>query len=523
MCPYPIQLYFKTSSCILCKEILIGIWVLIFAGFFSASATAQQSAISIDSVSVVDENSIIIGWTLETDFEDGYIEIHGRTSGAHNVIATVPLDQSYYIDSGINTNLRGYSYYVVAWQTNGDIIVAGDEAHQNVFLDKVIPDICGKLIYLQWELYRVETTAGNPEPLPSPFENYRVSLSYNAEDFVTVYESGQQDLAAITAEEPGEYCFRIQTFIPETEITASSNVICTEIGFLPQPQFFLIRKVSVEDDSYTNVGLLFHADNTVPNPAYVIKRKDHDTGVFQPLDTIETSLQSIAYMDISANASVQEEIYSVEVLDSCRVMVWQSGEVATVYLQANQVSAVINELRWNDYNGWEQGVAEYIVQRRTGELAPFESIATLAPGTTSYNDDISFLEQDVFNEEIYYRLQAMEAAGNPFGFRDTVFSNATAVSREVEIFIPNAFKPSSQIPENRVFKPIFTAFSPTGYSITLFNRWGQQVFSTDDYLQPWDGRHNGQEAPAGVYSWVLRFKDAQGIETEKRGTVLLLR
>ncbi len=518
----PIHLFSKTT-CIYRKAILIGLWMLLFVALLPTAANAQESTINIDSVSVVDENSIIIGWTLETDHEEGYIEIHGRTSGAHNVIATVPLNQSYFIDSGVNTNLRGYSYYVVAWQPNGDIIVAGDEAHQNVYLDTLIPDICARLIYLQWESYRVETTAGNPEPLPSPFENYRVSLSYNAGDFVTVYETGQQELAAIEAEEPGEYCFRIQVFIPGTEITASSNVICAEISFLPQPQFFLIRKASVEEDSNNNVELLFHADNTIPDPAYIIKRMNHDTGAYQPLDTIETSLQTIAYTDLSANASVQQEIYSIEVLDSCRTVVLQSVEVATVYLQASQVSPVLNELQWNGYNGWEQGVAEYIVQRRTGELAPYESIATLAPGTTSYTDDISFLEQDVFNEEIYYRLQAIEAAGNPFGFTDTVFSNTAAVSREVEIFVPNAFKPSSQIPENRLFKPVFTAFSPSGYSITLYNRWGQQVFSSDDYLQAWDGQYNGQEAPAGVYSWVLRFKDARGNDTEKRGTVLLLR
>lgn len=521
------QLYPFTCNtkkrCVFFKTLRVCIAVFLFSGFHAFSAAAQVTpSIIIDSVSVIDDNSIIIGWSLETDHEEGYIEIHGRTSGAHNVIATVPLHQSYYIDSGINTNLRAYSYYVVAWQTNGDIIVAGEEAHLNVFLENVIPDICGKLVFLQWEQYQVETSFGQPQPLPSPFDSYRVSLSFNESEFVTVYETGQQNLAAIPAEEPGAYCFRIQAFIQGTEITASSNVICTSISFLPQPQYFVIRKVSVAENS-DHVELVFHADNSVPNPAYVIKRFDAATELFSPLDTLETSQQTITYTDFSAMPSEQEELYTVEVLDSCRVVVWQSDEVATVYLTAESVSPVLIELQWNEYSGWDHEVGEYILQRRTGEFAFFEDLVVLPPGTSSFSDDISFFEQDVFTEEISYRILALEAMGNPFGFMDTVSSNVAVVSREVEVFIPNAFKPSSQIPENRVFKPMFSALSPSEYSLALFNRWGQKVFSTDDFLQPWDGQFNGNEAPAGVYSFVLRFKDRQGNEKEKRGAVLLIR
>lgn len=496
---------------------------MILTGFFPASVIAQESTITIDSVSVWDENSIIIGWTLETEYEEGYIEIHGRTSGAHNVIATVPLDQSFYIDEGVDTQLSGYSYYVVAWQTNGDIIVAGDEAHQNVYLKTLTPDICGKHVYLQWDRYGVETTAGNPEPLPSPFENYRVNLSYNEGEFLPVFETdGQQNLAVISAEEPGSYCFKIQALIPGTEITASSNVLCSEISFLPQPQFFLVRKATVEEGT-DNVELLFHADNTVPDPAYVIQRQDQDTGNFLPLDTLETSMQTIAWTDLSASASSQKEIYKIEVLDSCRTRVWQSGEVATVYLQAEPITPTINELQWNAYPGWEQGVDEYLVQRRIGESSDFETLAVLDPGSGMYNDDISFIEQESFSEDIAYRLKATEAAGNPFGFTDTVSSNTARIIREVEVFIPNAFNPSSQIPENRVFKPMFATFSPSTYSLTLYNRWGQPVFTSDDPAHPWDGRHNGTDAPAGVYSYVLRFDDLKGNESERRGTVLLVR
>ncbi|WP_159038655.1 Ig-like domain-containing protein, partial [Brumimicrobium mesophilum] len=41
----------------------------------------------------------------------------------------------------------------------------------------------------------------------------------------------------------------------------------------------------------------------------------------------------------------------------------------------------------------------------------------------------------------------------------------------------------------------------------IFNRWGNEVYSTDDYQNDWDGTRNGKELPDGTYFYVFNNKD----------------
>lgn len=43
------------------------------------------------------------------------------------------------------------------------------------------------------------------------------------------------------------------------------------------------------------------------------------------------------------------------------------------------------------------------------------------------------------------------------------------------------------------------------YEIRIFNRWGREVFYSNDYNVGWDGRMNGSESATGVYYWVAKY------------------
>lgn len=43
------------------------------------------------------------------------------------------------------------------------------------------------------------------------------------------------------------------------------------------------------------------------------------------------------------------------------------------------------------------------------------------------------------------------------------------------------------------------------YSISIFNRWGIEVFSSNDSTIPWDGKFIGEECPDGVYFMLLNY------------------
>ncbi|MCC6371628.1 MAG: gliding motility-associated C-terminal domain-containing protein [Bacteroidia bacterium] len=76
--------------------------------------------------------------------------------------------------------------------------------------------------------------------------------------------------------------------------------------------------------------------------------------------------------------------------------------------------------------------------------------------------------------------------------------------------IPNAFSPNGD-GNNDWFKPLGSAAYVTDYQLTIWNRWGQEVFrSTDPTGAGWDGNYNGQQALTGVYAYVITYKNIYG-------------
>jgi gliding motility-associated-like protein len=89
------------------------------------------------------------------------------------------------------------------------------------------------------------------------------------------------------------------------------------------------------------------------------------------------------------------------------------------------------------------------------------------------------------------------------------------------IYIPNAFTPNSD-GLNEQFRPIIKGVLEK-YAFTIYNRFGQVIFSTNDQSLAWDGRFKGQVEPGDIYVWYCnyQFKD-KPMKTEK-GTVTLVR
>jgi len=92
------------------------------------------------------------------------------------------------------------------------------------------------------------------------------------------------------------------------------------------------------------------------------------------------------------------------------------------------------------------------------------------------------------------------------------------------VHTPNAFRPNSDIAENRTFMPVGTGADVSRFNLKIYDRWGQLVFETQNPNHPWDGTSkNGSHAPMGNYIWVSHFFDIQGFEHNQKGQVLLIR
>ncbi len=85
-------------------------------------------------------------------------------------------------------------------------------------------------------------------------------------------------------------------------------------------------------------------------------------------------------------------------------------------------------------------------------------------------------------------------------------SNATVNAGNGDcLFIPNAFSPNGDGTNDRwVLRNIQLYPNNT---MQVFNQWGQELYSASPYLEPWDGRHNGNLLPPATYYFIFSRGD----------------
>ncbi len=92
-------------------------------------------------------------------------------------------------------------------------------------------------------------------------------------------------------------------------------------------------------------------------------------------------------------------------------------------------------------------------------------------------------------------------------------------------YIPNAFSPYDENGTNDVFKLSGTDIKTTGFEMSIFDRWGERIFTTGDLQEGWNGRKNnsGEVCELGVYVYKINLKDWKGLGHEYVGHVTLLK
>lgn len=96
-----------------------------------------------------------------------------------------------------------------------------------------------------------------------------------------------------------------------------------------------------------------------------------------------------------------------------------------------------------------------------------------------------------------------------------------------EVYMPTVFSPNSDGINDYLF-PQHGGDVIDVIRLEVYNRWGGQVFSRSHFapneaMQGWDGRIDGEPAPAGIYVWVMKILFRDGFEQRQQGEVLLMR
>ena len=326
--------------------------------------------------------------------------------------------------------------------------------------------------------------------------------------------------------ETGRYCFKINAVHErgegETPQIITSCTHCLDVYFQKDlnPSFF--RHVSVKE---REIHLSFEVDTDAILPKYRIERSE--TGYddsYNFIATLEpTGAAVISFIDADPELNTNEKSYHylLYTIDSCGAVFPAEKPAQSIHLSAKEDENHQALIAWNDYDGYLLGLDRYVLHRYINN--ELDNSFSMALKTNSFTDISMKLEDQTLS--FAYRISAISNA-DEHGKCDTSYSNIAPLKRlKSDIRFPNAFTPAGS---NKIFRPIYSGLEVESYEFTIFNRYGGAIYQTTEPGGGWDGKINGNIAPAGGYGYMLKMKlkkdngDDSGDRIERRGSMLLL-
>lgn len=115
---------------------------------------------------------------------------------------------------------------------------------------------------------------------------------------------------------------------------------------------------------------------------------------------------------------------------------------------------------------------------------------------------------------------------NFHGCMDTL-EKTVVIDPYFQVFVPNSFTPDGD-GINDYWFPVLQDHDALQYHLYIYNRWGEKIFESSDYTNPWIGtfmNQGGEPLPQGVYNWRLITAPSfdQKVRKEFFGHVTLLK
>jgi gliding motility-associated-like protein len=112
------------------------------------------------------------------------------------------------------------------------------------------------------------------------------------------------------------------------------------------------------------------------------------------------------------------------------------------------------------------------------------------------------------DRDIVYTLKASTSEGC-----EGIDYISVKVYKGPEIYVPTGFTPDGD-GLNDILKAIV---------VSIYNRWGQLVFTTSDYQKGWDGKIEGVQQNPAAFVWMAEGVDYKGNLVRRKGTTTIIR
>lgn len=134
-------------------------------------------------------------------------------------------------------------------------------------------------------------------------------------------------------------------------------------------------------------------------------------------------------------------------------------------------------------------------------------------GTSAY----SFEPTHYYTDTGFYNVQLIVT--NSVNCADSS-NKLIEVQADFAFYVPNSFTPDGDGKNDYFY---VNGMYISHARLLIFNRWGDKVFDTEDYATGWDGRiKNNKNAEEGVYIYIVKAVDTNGVEHKRKGTFTLI-
>jgi gliding motility-associated-like protein len=145
------------------------------------------------------------------------------------------------------------------------------------------------------------------------------------------------------------------------------------------------------------------------------------------------------------------------------------------------------------------------------------AIASKYPYNSYLWDDNSVTASRIIKQPGTYWLETTDENGCKG--RDSII---VSLKKCIEgFYVPTAFTPNND-GKNDIFKPLIFG-NIISYRFSVYNRWGQLIFSSTDPQKGWDGNFAGQRQQQGAFVWMCQYQLESESPQVQRGTVVLMR
>jgi gliding motility-associated-like protein len=460
--------------------------------------------------------------TDETDFlGNGAIEI--IANGSTPVIYySIDSGATYQSNNGAFNNVVCGMYYVIIKDENGCDTTFTVEI-QNIILT-----------YLQAITGPGEHCLGDAVTIPIKVENFnsvatfRLQLSYNkdnlqCEGYTNADPQLQQNLTAWVDQAAGEITFQWQDTLA---VTLNQPDTVAELVFTAKQQ-----------------GLGDIAWYTGATESYF--RNLQGSAIPAEFHTGEVNIYEPPHILLSASKNVCEgqSLFIMSIASGNQPpltyrWIYPTGDTTNsdpFFFSVTPTDAGIYTLLATDRVGCtDQKSIELIVSENP--VAAFHGMDTLemqagdvldaGAGMESYKWNTGDTTESIIIPSVGMYVVEMESLFGCTG-KDSIYIKLT--SDEIpsnNIFIPNAFSPDGD-----GLNDLFMAYATSDYiqkfHMLIFDRWGGEIFESNDIYLGWDGTKHGKHLPGGMYTYKITYSIYPSFgdysEQVRFGTVMLVR